>query len=114
MYNRNLGTSPSRTLVFDTLHVLHLGVLNSFARLVFWKLLRNGAYGAGGTLEEIIEACLQVFQNHLKNWYRARMASYPQQSLTKINDVTRKMVGDAAHPKMATKVAETWGLLFFS
>ena len=41
------------------------------------------------------------------------MASHPQQSLTKINVVTRKMVGDAAHPKMATKGAETWGLLIF-
>ena len=46
-------------------------------------------------------------------WYSARQKLYPTESLTRVSDLTRKMVGTATDRKLKTKGAETYGVLLF-
>lgn len=113
--SKAIGTDPCRTLVFDLLHTAYLGVINTFCRMVFWKMLLAGAWCGGGssTQAEIIEVSLQVFLNAIKAWYKNRARTHPWEVLTRISDMTKKMVGEATRQKLGTKGAETWGVLLF-
>ena len=51
--------------------------------------------------------------SHLQAWYKKRHVAMPKEVLTRINTVTRKMVGGPADRKLKTKASETWGLLLF-
>ena len=113
IFQESLGTSVWRSVAIGALHTLYLGVLLAFSRLALWKLILCGAYGGKGTQDEWLEIALQVLHNALTAWYKRRSRTHKTEQLTRINDVTKKMVGEPSNQKLGTKGAETWGLLLF-
>ena len=85
-----------------------------FCRHVVWVVLTsNLCRGGVGTQEENIEAGLEVLRYTLTQWYKERARLHPEEELTRISKVTRKMVGESGKRKLKTKAAETWGLILF-
>ena len=113
IFDGALGTLPARSMTVDTLHTIHLGVMNVWARVTIWELLHNDAYGATGAAEEKqLSACL-VIRHRLLAWYKQRHEANPGGNLTRVADLTVKMLGTKDAPKLKTKAAETWGLTLF-
>ena len=69
--------------------------------------------GGYGSQEEVVEIAAQVLTNALHAWYKSRAIAFKDEVLTRISDVTKKMLGDAGEQRLKTKGAETWGLLLF-
>ena len=113
LFDQELGITVHRSLSIGTLHAVYLGVMQSFCKHVVWAFLLSGAWGGVGSQDEVIEIGLQIFGQYLSDWYSARKRSHPEEVLTHISDVTRKMVGDPSDRRLKTKGAETWGLLLF-
>ena len=75
-------------MTVDTLHTIHLDVMNVWARVTIWALLHNDAYGATGTAEEkLLPACL-VIRRRLRAWYKQRHEANPKEQLTRLADLT--------------------------
>ena len=114
LFSMALGVTVWRSLTPDTLHVLYLGVFHSVCKLIVWELILKHAWGGQfGTQEDLVEVALNVFHNSLTVWYKRRARMFPNEQITRISDVTRKMVGDPANQRLKTKGAETWGLLLY-
>ena len=108
-----LGLEPRDCLAVDVLHAIHLGVLKVWARVALWGVLDSGVYGTSGTAEENVQNALLAIRHQLLQFYRRRHQENPSEQLTRLNDLTPKMVGTSAHPTLKTKGAETWGLSLF-
>ena len=96
----------------DVLHALFLGVLNIWARIALWKLIESGAYGDLGTTAENIQAAVLVLRSSLMRWY-VRYDRAHDEDLTRVSDLTPKMLGSSSDQKLKTKGAETWGVALF-
>lgn len=109
-----LGITPNRSICFDLLHTLYLGPMLSFCRKVVWVLLLGGIWGILETTvsEQIITGILRL-RNELFAWYKARAKLFPMENLTRIADLTPKMFGTEAEPKLKTKAMETFGMMLF-
>ena len=109
-----LGITPCRSICFDLLHTLYLGPLTSWCKHVIWILLLGGVWGVLETTqgEQVIMGILRM-RAALLDWYKARAKLFPHENLTRVADLTPKMVGTAAEPKLKTKAMETFGLLLF-
>lgn len=104
---------PELAMTIDTLHVLYLGVIAVYNKHVVWEVLSMGLWGYKPTGKETLEHNVLCFKNELFRWYRQREQSVPEPKLTRLQDFSLKMVGEASHPKLKTKGAENWGLLLF-
>jgi hypothetical protein len=113
LFNRRVGMEVQRILTVDALHALYLGVMLVFCRHGVWLLIESGLFGRAGTEEENIQIAVMVFKSHLKRFYKAWHERHPSKVLTRVNDVTAKMVGTPNDMKLKTKGAETWGVLLF-
>ena len=108
-----LGTDPSTCLIVDTLHALYLGVFQVWCRIAIWFLIESGIFGALGTHEEQHASTVLLLRHQLMAWYKARHAAMPTENLTRLTDLTVKMLGSRASPKLKLKGAETWGMMLF-
>ena len=110
----SLGITAVGSITIDSLHCLYLGVFNAFACVILWLLILSGSWTSShGTADEIIEACLMVFRNRLRAWYAARKRLRPQETITEVSEITKKMLGDPSSKKLPFKGAETWWVLLF-
>ncbi len=105
--------TPSRNLTIDSLHAINLGVMNKWARTTMWFLMLCGIYGDLGNQEANIAVAIMVLRNSLVAWYKTFHRTHPNETLTEITDLTRKMTGTRADKKLKTKGAETWGIVLF-
>ena len=113
VFDETIGVTPSRTLIVDTLHALYLGVFNSYCRVAIWFLLTRSIWGSLGTTEEHLEVAVLCMKSDLMTFYKQRHRRRPTENLTRLSDLTRKMVGTRDKPKLGTKGAETFGLVIF-
>ena len=102
------GITVERTLAIDELHVIYLGVMLAFCKMVLWIFLMSDVWGGPG-----LEANRLAFAHRLRRWYRARHRLYPFENLTRVTNVTIHMIGDQYDQKLKTKAAETFGILLF-
>ena len=54
-----------------------------------------------------------MIRAELKAWYKEHHREFPEEQLTRISDITVKMIGTANKPRLKTKGLETWGFLLF-
>ena len=101
------------SLTVDTLHALYLGVMNKWCSIVLWFRISKGVFGAMGPTEEQVRNSVLVMRHALMAWYGDYRQEHPSKVLTRLNDLTMKMLGTEDSPKCKTKGAETWGLLLF-
>jgi len=101
------------SLTVDVLHALYLGVMNRWCAIVIWFLFSSGIFGANGAADENIRNSILLLRNALMNWYGEERRANPSRVLTRLNDLTIKMVGTRAEPKCKTKGAETFAMLLF-
>ena len=113
LWSDSLGLSAERSLTVDTLHALYLGVMNVWCRTAVWKLVMSGVYGSTGASDDGLTSCCLAMRHALFAWYSARRRRFPDEGLTKLNDLTPAMVGSRTSPKCKTKAAETWCFLLF-
>jgi hypothetical protein len=106
-----LGMSPKRSLTIDALHALYLGVMKSWCVAALWYILLSGMYGAIGTAEENLAAALLGLRHDLMQWYKDSSGEFPY--LTRLSDLTAKMIGKPLARRCKTKGAETWGFMLF-
>ena len=66
-----------------------------------------------GTADENLQRSVLILRSHLFNFYNEYEAAHPGKTLTRLSDLTAKMVGTKADPKCRTKGAETYGVAPF-
>ena len=111
IFQPDVGLDPSTSLTVDELHANYLGVMKVFCKLAVWLLITNGVYGAVGTDAENMQIAVLVLRHRLIAWYKEVRVMYP--GLTKLGDLTLKMLGTASAPQLNSKGAETWGIFLF-
>ena len=89
VFNRCIGLSPCRSLCVDTLHAIFLGVMKAWCKTALWALLLSGLFGAHATNEEHVEIALNVLRHALRTFYITPAGA----GLTRLHDLTSKMVG---------------------
>ena len=72
----------------DTLHCLHLGVMNRIACAFLWRLIHLNAYEANGDDEEQTVINVQYLKDGLFAWY-ARMARDKRRGLGRGDEITQ-------------------------
>ena len=81
---------------------------------MLWVLLDCGRWAPNqGNEAERIQVAVMCLKAQLFRWYSDRARKHPEEALTRLADLTYKMVGTKSRPKLKTKAAETWGLLIF-
>jgi hypothetical protein len=113
LFNRVYGVTAERSLTADVLHAIHLGIMKALVMFVLWFLLDAKLWGEHGTQEESFHVNLQGLSAGLHHWYGARHREYPRERLTRIHELTDKVVGRPHERKLSSKGAETHGLLLF-
>jgi hypothetical protein len=106
-----LGLTPNQCLTTDTLHAMYFGPMKSWCTAALWFIVLSGFYGVIGTVAENTAAALLAMRHDLMQWYKASAVEFP--NLTRLSDLTPKMVGTRTQRKCKTKAAETWGLMLF-
>ena len=112
LFSRELGVTPSRSLVVELLHAVFLGVLLIWCRVAVWALIVGGVYGHSGGGGENIIAVMLVLRSRLMQFY-PQHERLNQEVLTRVADLTPSMLGSVNNPTLKTKGAETWGLALF-
>lgn len=108
IYDVSMGITCPQVVVFDVLHTLHLGVMQSWVKCVLWKLIKAGVWrGLGG--DDGFQNSVAALRHELFAWYR----SYKEEELTRVADLVPSMLGKETSGTLKTKGAETYGLLVF-
>ena len=64
-------------------------------------------------MDEQLLRCIEILKHELFGWYAARRRMHPTERLTRLGNITPKMLGSISDRKLKTKGAETWGVLLF-
>jgi hypothetical protein len=113
LFDEGIGVTAA-SIALDVLHCLHMGVFKAWAKVVLWKLVLAGVWGdVAGHLEERLPIAVMALRHELFAWYKTRHAAAPEEGLTRLADLTAKMVGTPAAQLLKTKGAETWGVCLF-
>lgn len=79
-----------------------------------WIIIRAGIWLGGETTQEKRDTiALTQFRSSLHAWYRVRHDNNPEEKLTRVHDMTIKMIGSPTQPTFKFSGAETWGLMLF-
>ena len=114
LFDRELGITPARSLTVDVLHAFYLGVLNAWAKETIWELILSGCYGSlDGTKEESAHIAILILRDLLMLFYKRYAAEHKDDPITRVADLTVKMLGTTTNQKLKTKGAETWGVALF-
>jgi hypothetical protein len=101
------------SLTVDLLHALYLGVMNRWCAVVLWFLFNSEIFGSVGTAEENLQTAVLIIKSQLMAWYTEQQRANPSRVLTRVGDLTVKMVGTKHKPRCKTKGAETFGMALF-
>jgi hypothetical protein len=101
------------SLTVDLLHAVYLGVMNRYCAVVLWFLFGSDVFGTVGTAEENLQAAVLIMKSQLMAFYTNFQRANPTRVLTRVGDLTTKMVGTKWNPKCKTKGAETLGMALF-
>ena len=112
LFSRELGVTPSRSLVVELLHAVFRGVLLIWCRVAVWALIVGGVCGHSGGGGENIIAVVLVLRSRLMQFY-PQQEKLNQEVLTRVADLTPSMLGSVNNPTLKTKGAEKWGLVLF-
>ena len=114
MFDPLIGLTPKRCLAVDSLHAFYLGYMKTLLQHIVWYILLSFPYGKIGTLEESLLNNMAGLSQDLLQFYKAYDKAHPGRKLTRIErGITSHLVGSRAEKKMASKGAETFGLLLF-
>ena len=113
IFDQRIGVNPRTCMAVDTLHALYLGIFKVWCMFVFWEGINNCTYANVGTQEENQIVALKVIRRGLLAWYDRRHQQRPTERLTRVSDLTPKMLGEKADPALKVKGAECWGLVLF-
>eukprot|EP00969_Alexandrium_andersonii_P247372 10931478-Alexandrium_andersonii.AAC.1 len=94
------------------LHTFFLGPVLVWCRSAMWALLSSGVWGGGvGDSTEQLAVSLAALKNELARFYDQQQRAGVV--LTRVNDLTPKMVGSFSAPKMKLKAMEAYGMCAF-
>jgi hypothetical protein len=114
LFDKSIGITPTDTIRLDLLHALFLGPMHSWCKLAMWMVLMCGAWGSiETTAVELLTIAVLSMRAELMRWYKVRHQLFPSEVLTRVSDLTVKMVGAKDDRKLKTKAMETYGLMFF-
>jgi hypothetical protein len=113
IFTPHTGVSVQRSCTIDGLHCLYLGVFNSLACHVLWELIMARAFSGASTQDELLANSATIIKMKLRNFYRDWKRLHPCQTLTEVSDLTAGMLGEPSSRKLASKGAETWGVILF-
>jgi hypothetical protein len=114
LFMRQYGLDPAESLTVDNLHANNLGIMNVYAKTAVWHILGSSIfYGRLGTATEQAFNALLGFRHSLFLFYKSWDAAHPHGKLTRLSDLTIKMIGTHDSPLLKTKGAETFGILMF-
>ena len=101
---------PYRVITIDVLHGLHLGPMQSIVKNVLHVVLASGIWGGSyDTLEEQYAVSVDRLRSSIFHWYKNQAPN----NVTRLVDLTKKMVGSRNHPLLKSKAMETYGLLLY-
>ena len=114
LFDSAIGITPNQSIALDLLHTYYLGVCNVYCKFLLWRMLRSHVWGRfADSRSERFHTSVLCLRASLLRWYKDRAQSHPTENLTRLVDLTVKMLGTESKPKLKTKAAETWGLLLF-
>eukprot|EP00969_Alexandrium_andersonii_P200626 8863220-Alexandrium_andersonii.AAC.1 len=90
--------------------------MNAFVRILFGQCFSLNVFGVPeGSAYELFVSGVRVLNRELQAWYLVYHAAHPGTQLTKVTEITKKMLGGTTDSGLLkTKAAETYGLLLFS
>ena len=95
----------------DLLHTFYLGALQDWAKSAVWHLLSSPVWHTRQTVEcQRLKLSLACLKSELFEWYRSVAQSYPDVEITRVSDITMKMLGTKAKPRLKVKAAEALGV----
>jgi len=110
LWDARLGITPSATLAFDVLHILLLGTMLEYVKWTLWYLLDKAGWVAQErNRQEAFVVGVSQLRAEVFRWYEKTASQHPD--LTRLTDLTPKMLGSVEHRQLKTKGAETYGLL---
>jgi len=102
LFDDTLGITPVRTICFDLLHTLFLGVMLVWANIVMARMFPVMMWGEHEqTAEEKLKVAVLMLRRELFQWYHS------------LSDLSQKMVGSMADPSLKLKAMETFGFVMF-
>lgn len=114
LWSRELHMSPELNIAVDLLHTWYLGPVLLWARETLWCILDSRIWSpAGGVRETADGVSLNVINAELRSFYKA-WDEGSQHKLSRINRITRKMLGKpSSHKLRKVKAIQAWGLVLF-
>ena len=110
-----IGVTMEDTISLDLLHTLYLGPMMTFCKAAIMRLVTAGIWGEfEGAAAERVSASVFALRGELKAWCSDRARTHPDEVLTRLADLTPKMIGDPTHTRMKVKAMECYGLLLFA
>ena len=107
-----LHSSPSMCMTVDSMHALNLGVMLVYARVLVWRLIREGAWAQTPNFEEQVAISITAMAAGYKLWYARRRAAHPGENLIRV-PINKKLLGDPDVGPLRTKAAATWTFMLF-
>ena len=112
LWDSSIGLTACATIAIDLLHTYYLGPMHEWSKMVVWRFLKSGLWGASAdTADERKIVSVSVMKNELFRWYSEKQRQ--GESFTRVSDLTPKMVGTLGKPRLKTKAMETYGICCF-
>ena len=112
LFDPDIGITQ-HIISIDGLHTLNLGPYQRFCMYVFWTMIIRNVYGVSGGNQDILAGTVLRLRSDLMAYY-ANLPSDVRSTVTQVEDLTIKMLGSRAKPKLKTKAAESKGLIPFA
>ena len=109
IFIQELGITPTRNLVWDAMHAIYLGIMNTLCKNIVWLLLSSDTLATVGTQDERIAAAIVWLDSDLDKFYKSRAKTHRTENLTRITAFTSKTVCTVSEAKLAAKAAHTYG-----
>ena len=108
LFDPRIGVTPCRSIALDLLHTLHLGVMKSFCAFAIWRILKSSIWGGVQPTEaERVSVAMLSLRAELGAFFVAWARDTPGELLTRITDITPKMLGTENDPRLKLKGGET-------
>jgi hypothetical protein len=104
------GCDPSRILMVDSLHTLHLGTYANYIKHIFWLTLDHNVWRLDGNRASIIEHGVRALWSDLCEWYVANSIDVRY----RVKNPTPKMMGTDESRTLKTKAGENGVLLHYA
>jgi hypothetical protein len=97
------------------LHTFYLGPMHVWCKNAIWELLDSDIWGAAeATGSEALIIRLSSLKSELLKWYGDYHELHPTANLSRVSNLTPKMVGASADKRrLKTKAMETFGICLF-